>query len=96
MTDVVANLVAQQKGRVEGLVCIEVRGSGAWTVDLTQGEVRAGAEEDADAALSLERAAFDQLVAGRFDAERSARDGTLVARGAPEVLERFALLLEAP
>lgn len=103
MGEVVLPLLEHQREAAPGVepspgalvsLVVEGEGGGAWTVDLDAAEAYEGRAEDPDCLLRLSRAAFEDLVRGRLDAEEATSSGALKCFGDPDLLVRFARLLQ--
>lgn len=68
--------------------------TGAWTVDLSEGQVRAGLEDPLHLLLEMDGEDFEAMLEGKLDLDVALDDARIRARGDLELLARFGALLE--
>jgi hypothetical protein len=66
----------------------------SWTIDFDDAEVYEGGADAPDCTLEATPAVFSELVRGKLDTSAAIEKRSLMLFGDPDVLERFANLLE--
>lgn len=80
---------------MSGIIAIEIRGQGAWTLRFGRLDepVTRGTDPKADLFLTFSQAAFADFFRGRLNAGRAMGSGELAFSGDPSLLEKLGYLL---
>src|SRR5262245_47094027 len=89
-------------GRITGRVRIDVRDGTTtrqWLVVIKNGDIvvsEGEADAGADAVIRADRAAFDEVASGRYNAMAAGLRGMVVLEGDPRIVARFQRLFPPP